>query len=178
MTTQITLMKFVKPQIDEFKKLIGSGFVERYLNKVDATGFYDEWNDVQYQNAGIKSDFIRLLRAKIKGGNAYSIGFAFNYIDKSMENSTIKMSIKVGDTAAKSDVYLSGQELPVLEFKEKLKAVNKLLSEASASLDYKIILESLINEFCQGDRHHLKHIDLSSQALKKRVYSEESSSEL
>ena len=178
MTTQITLMKFVKPQIDEFKKLIGSGFVERYLNKVDATGFYDEWNDVQYQNAGIKSDFIRLLRAKIKGGNAYSIGFAFNYIDKSMGNSTIKLSIKVGDSAGKSDVYLSGQELPVLEFKERLKAVNKTLSEASASLDYKIILETLINEFCQADRHHLKHIDLSSQALKKKVYSEESSSEL
>lgn len=62
----MTPMKFVKPQIDEFKKLIGDSFVERYHNKAEPIGFHDEWNDIEYPKTGIKSDFIRLLRVKIR----------------------------------------------------------------------------------------------------------------
>ena len=168
----MTPMKFLKPQIDEFKKLIGSSFIERCHNKCDSSGYHDEWENIDYPKAGIESDFIRLLKVKIKSGHSYSIGFAFSYLDKSLEESSVKLSIREGHQNTEAAVYLCGLELPVIEFKDKLKKVNKVLESSADRLDYKTILESLTHEFCQHlSNKSLASIDLSSTHLKRRVCS-------
>jgi hypothetical protein len=175
----MTPMKFIKPHIDEFKKLIGSSFVERHHNKCDPSGYHDEWENVDYQKTGIKSDFIRLLKVKIKSGHSYSIGFAFSYLDKSLEESSVKLSIREGHQNTEAAVYLCSLEMPVIDFKDKLKKVNKVLESSADRLDYKTIIESLTHEFCQHlSNKNLARIDLSSPYLKRQVYSTEISSEI
>lgn len=175
----MTPMKYVKPQVDAFKALIGDSFVERYHNKCEPAGFHDEWENVDYPKTGIESDFIRLLRVKIKSGNSYSIGFSFSYIDKTLEESSVKLSIRIGNQYVKDDVYLGSEEMPLINFKDKMKSVNDKLSSYGGRLDYKAIFESLVNEFCQpiGQTKSL-NIDLESLHLKKRVYETESTNEL
>jgi hypothetical protein len=166
----MTPMKFVKQHIDEFKGLIGDTFAERYHNKAEPNGFYDETNDIRYPKAGIESDFIRLLKVKIKPGHTYSIGFAFNYIDKKIEESSVRLSLKIGSPNVKDDQFLCSNELSIADFKDKMKALNKGLSLCGNQLDYQTILESLASQFFEPQSNHKRvNLDLSSPNLKKRV---------
>jgi hypothetical protein len=148
-------MKFVKPVIDEFKALIGHGFVEKYYNKVEGSTYSEEWTGMDYEKHGIKSDFIRLLRANMKFGAAYSIGFSFSYIGKTIEESSIKFSLRVQRDGDKA-IYLNGKELLVREFRDSLNNVNAKISSKGEMLEYKAIFEALCEQFCPNELKKIK----------------------
>lgn len=78
----------------------------------------EKTNFSHFTKKGVKSDFIKIFKAKTKKEN-YSIGFHFTYLN--IAEPKIQCSIKEGET------FHMTEEMNIQEFKEKLNHLNDIL---------------------------------------------------
>lgn len=151
----MTPMQSLKNQFDEFKLIVkNNGFEELNLNKSEpkttTSSFCGE--TTVHENKGVKNDFIKLFKIKFNKENAYSIGFAFKYLELKEQEYKIAVSLKKGE-----DQYFASKDLSLQEFKEIFNNVLKNCKEKQ-DLNYEKIIQLVTNDF-----------ELLAQTSKKKI---------
>lgn len=137
-------MQSLKNQFDEFKNLVKeNGFEEINLNKsapkTTTSSFCGE--RTIHENKGVQNDFIKLFKIKFNKENAYSIGFAFKYLELKEEDYKIMVSLKKGE-----DQFFVSKDYSLQEFKDIFNALLKEYKEKQ-DVNYEKIIASITNQF-------------------------------
>lgn len=118
----MTPMEKLKPQFNEFKKLLENIFKEINLNKSEykEESIYGYGEYKKYINKGVKSDFIRLYKAKLNKEDTYTLGFSFNYIDLESNKQSVTFTSTIG---SEEKFFSDKKEMSVEETRESLKKI-------------------------------------------------------
>lgn len=160
----MTPMQKLKPQLEEFKNLLGSSFKEINLNKSDEKVHYagfpdDDGSRQEYINKGVRSDFIRLYRLQLNKENTYTFAFSFDYLDLTEDKFKVVFSHSVGK---EEKVFSPKVEMTVQECKEHLIKINSILNIMENCSNDEII--QIVKEEFLGVDYQLK-----PQSKKKKI---------
>lgn len=147
-------MQTLKNSFDLFKKLLSPAVIETALNKSEQdVHVSNHCGDREvHEKKGVRSDFIKVFKAKLRQGGSQSIGFAFTYLDIPQVEHRVLVTLKTG----KDDPhYLISDDLTIPEFQERFSDVIRKIT-ALDDKDFLNIVEIFKGDFSMGPRKNVE----------------------